>query len=68
MKRSSPYHPLKWRVDWSTGHYWETIAAFNSETIALKYAADCRKGYQGSPNPPAYRTMIRTAKGWKTID
>lgn len=67
MKRNSPYYPLKYRVDYSAGRYWETIAAYNSARIALLYAADCRKKWLGLPmtERPLYRTMERTGKGWK---
>lgn len=70
MKRSSPYYPLKWRVDFSNGRYWEPIAAWNTGRIALLYAADCRKRWHSLPmsERPLYRVMERTSKGWKEIN
>lgn len=43
MKRTSAYYPLKYRVDCkpSGQHFFETIAAFNSDRVALAYAKDC---------------------------
>lgn len=63
MNRASPYFPLTSRVDVSEepSRGWQTIAAFNVECVALRYAANCRKA-----NPfNCYRTMTRTSRGWE---
>lgn len=68
MKRSSPYYPLKYRVDCNmTGRFFETIAAFNSDRIALDYVANCRKFQARVGSPYTYRVMERTGKGWIEI-
>jgi hypothetical protein len=70
MRRSSPYYPLKWRVDFSGGRYWETIAAYNVASVAFGYAAECRKQWHSLPmsERPLYRVMERTGKGWKEVN
>ena len=46
--------PLKWRVDCNMGNYWEPIAAFNCESIAVKYAKQCA---DGAPLSWTYRVV-----------
>jgi hypothetical protein len=44
MRRSSPYHVLKYvvRCRWPQNTWFEPIAAFNSEGIARDYAQEAR--------------------------
>lgn len=72
MKRSSRYFPLQWVVE-VHGHcgapFWEQIAAFNSEAVALGYARDCqlaanRRGAVAT----VYRVIVRRARDvWVTV-
>lgn len=66
MRRTSEYFPLKWRVACKPEgqHFFETIAAFNSDVIAIEYAQKCDKFHD---NRWEYRVMERTAKGWKLL-
>lgn len=47
MRRSSRYFELKFIVECkrppNPATWWEPIAAFNCDSVALAYAADCRK-------------------------
>lgn len=69
MRRSSVYYPLEWRVECkrppNPATWWETVAAFNSDRVALDYARDCRKanGKYGFE----YRVMARKGRGWVEI-
>lgn len=70
MKRSSPYFNLKTRVDCQPPGqaFYETIAAFNSDRVALAYAEDCRKSKQFSTAGQwRYRVMERRSRGWVEI-
>lgn len=61
MKRSSTYFHLKYVVECKPGFqaFFEPIVAFNSDRVALHYAADCAKVNAWNE----YRTMKRTANG-----
>jgi hypothetical protein len=72
MKRTSPYFDLKWRVDCkrppNPATWWETIAAFNSDRVALAYAADCLKSKASwKEGPWEYRVMERRGSKWVEI-
>jgi hypothetical protein len=55
MDRRSKYHALEWIVECkrppNPATWWESIAAFNSDRVALAYAKDCS-------------TPTRLAEGW----
>ena len=64
MQRSSPYYPLAFRVDCQVDSRvcasWETIAAFNVDVVAQRYADECKK-----TNPyNLYRVMERKGRVW----
>lgn len=71
MRRPSRYRDLKWIVEarWPHLPYFEQIAAFNAERVALAYARDCFNAA-----PPirgqhwAYRVQERTARGFKVLE
>lgn len=70
MKRSSPYFDLKFRVDCrrppNPASWWETIAAFNNDSVALAYAKDCFSAWKRRDGWE-YRVMKRTGRGWVEI-
>lgn len=68
MKRTSPYHPLRWVVE-VHGHCgfpgWETIAGSNAETVAKDYERRCQLA---APRGVTYRTLTRRNRGiWDTV-
>lgn len=72
MKRQSPYFELRWRVDCKAppnpATWWETIVAFNSDRVALQYAADCRADKAQWSSQWQYRVMERFGRGqWREI-
>lgn len=62
MKRTSEYFGLKYLVQCRARdrHHFETIAAFDVDDIARKYAKDCAKN--AIPGF-TYRTMERDGRG-----
>jgi hypothetical protein len=50
---------------WPHNGYWETIAAFDSEPVASRYAERARRAQRGSKTKLAYRVLIRLARGRK---
>lgn len=61
MKRSSKFYPLKWLVECkpSGQPFFEVIAGFNSDSVAVHYAQDCFK-----TNPDfVYLVMQRNSRG-----
>ncbi len=51
MNRNSPYHPLKCIVKCKPAgqHFYEVIAAFNVDSVAIDYARDCHKFHLNQP-------------------
>lgn len=71
MRRSSRYFPLQWVVE-VHGHcgapFWETLAAFNSESVAKAYSAACQTAANRARAGSTYRVMVRRSRGvWDTV-
>lgn len=54
------YDELRWKIQMrrlsgKIGRAWETIAAFNSETVAKRYAEDCQLAAERHRSPYEYR-------------
>lgn len=62
MKRTSEYFNLKYLVQCKSNSRpcFETIAAFDVDIIARKYATDC---VAGAASTITYRVMERTGRG-----
>lgn len=71
MKRTSPYFYLKYRVDCRQpgAAFFETIVAFNSDRVALRYADECRKNHRPIPGIGdwEYRVLSRRGNRWVEI-
>lgn len=65
MQRTSVYYPLKWAVLCKPKgqHFFETIAAFNNDDVAIAYTVHCK--YANAEN--TYRVCERVGNGWKQI-
>lgn len=65
MRRSSVYYELKWTVLCKPfgQHFFEPIAAFNNETVAIAYAHTCRKVNRKN----TYRVCERKGNSWLQI-
>lgn len=68
MKRISPYFDLRWRVDCQPPgqHFYQTIAAFNAESVATGYADDCSVYHKSAPGWQ-YRVMERKGNRWVQV-
>lgn len=69
MNRSSKYYNLEWVVEVYNGRFYEQMAAFNSDIIALRYADEC---YQAARKNKigwsAYRVIKRHGRsGWDEV-
>lgn len=62
MQRTSRYYNLKWIVECKPGKqaFFETIAAFNDDSVAEVYAAECRAA---NGEWAVYRVMERKGRG-----
>lgn len=65
MRRSNPYHALKWivQVKWPNKPFYENIAAFDSERIANEYADDAAERARKICINFAYRVCERQSDG-----
>jgi len=68
IEMRAPYSPLRWVVEVNTAapngtKYWESIAAFDAQSIATSYADAC--GATGSAD--LYRVSLRTGMSWVVI-
>lgn len=70
MRRTSPYFALKFvvEVQWPSNPFFETIAGFNDQGVAEKYAADCADAHKPIDGKHwVYRVRERTGKGWQQV-
>lgn len=69
MKRSSKYYPLSTIVEVKPKDgfgWWETMAAFNAEPVAVRYAKDCARANRAIYQ---YRVMRRNSRGrWEEVE
>jgi hypothetical protein len=70
MRRSSPYHGLKWLVEakWPSNAFFEVIAGFNHDRVAKSYADECMAGAPPINGKPwSYRVRERDGRGKWTV-
>lgn len=69
MNRFSKYYNLEWVVEVYNGRFYEQIAGFNSDVIALDYAERCYDSARRSkPGWSAYRVIHRVGRSrWEEV-
>lgn len=69
MKRSSKYFALRYLVECKPSYqtFYEPIAAYNDDGIAINYAVECSRAANAIKHNSDYRVMERKSRGYNQI-